>query len=113
MFFWPWRSAFGLLGMEWGVSAGITRLSEIVGFIPWGVVPFGGSEGFAIGDCYFCMHYNEIFDEGRLLPIRTCVIYAWCLMMNHFHLLVMEKDWKIAEVIKSLASSYVYYGVHV
>ena len=29
--------------------------------------------------------------------------------MNHFHLLVMEKDWKIAEVIKSLASSYVYY----
>ena len=30
-------------------------------------------------------------------------------MSNHFHLLVMEKDWKIAEVIKSLASSYVYY----
>ena len=48
-------------------------------------------------------------DDGRLLPIRTCVIYAWCLMTNHFHLLVMEKDWKIAEVIKSLASSYVYY----
>ena len=48
-------------------------------------------------------------DDGRLLPIRTCVIYAWCLMMNHFHLLVMDKDWKIAEVIKSLASSYVYY----
>jgi REP element-mobilizing transposase RayT len=48
-------------------------------------------------------------DDGRLLPIRTCVIYAWCLMMNHLHLLVMEKNWKIAEVIKSLASSYVYY----
>ena len=48
-------------------------------------------------------------DEGRLLPIRTCVVYAWCLMTNHFHLLVMEKDWKIADVIKSLASSYVYY----
>ena len=31
-------------------------------------------------------------DDGRLLPIRTCVIYAWCLMMNHFHLLVMEKQ---------------------
>ena len=29
-------------------------------------------------------------DDGRLLPIRTCVIYAWCLMMNHFHLLVMS-----------------------
>lgn len=48
-------------------------------------------------------------DDGRLLPIRTCAVYAWCLMTNHFHLLVMEKDWKIAEVIKSLASSYVYY----
>ena len=48
-------------------------------------------------------------DDGNLLPIRTCAIYAWCLMMNHFHLLVMEKDWKIAEVIKSLASSYVFY----
>lgn len=48
-------------------------------------------------------------DDGRLLPIRTCVVYAWCLMTNHFHLLVMEKDWKIAEVIKSLASSYVFY----
>ena len=48
-------------------------------------------------------------DDGVLLPIRTCVIYAWCLMTNHFHLLVMEKDWKIADVIKSLASSYVYY----
>jgi len=23
-------------------------------------------------------------DEGRLLPIRTCVVYAWCLMTNHF-----------------------------
>ena len=48
-------------------------------------------------------------DDGNLLPIRTCAIYAWCLMSNHFHLLVMEKDWKIAEVIKSLASSYVFY----
>ena len=48
-------------------------------------------------------------EDGSLLPIRTCAIYAWCLMSNHFHLLVMEKDWKIAEVIKSLASSYVYY----
>ena len=48
-------------------------------------------------------------DEGRLLPVRTCVIYAWCLMTNHFHLLVMEKDWKISDIIKSLASSYVYY----
>jgi hypothetical protein len=30
-------------------------------------------------------------------------------MTNHFHLLIRERDWKISEVIKSLASSYVFY----
>lgn len=29
-------------------------------------------------------------DDGNLLPIRTCAIYAWCLMSNHFHLLVRD-----------------------
>ena len=48
-------------------------------------------------------------EQGTLLPIRTCCLYAWCLMTNHFHLLIRERDWKISEVIKSLASSYVYY----
>ena len=45
-------------------------------------------------------------DDGRLLPIRTCVIYAWCLMMNHFHLLVMEKDWKISWRSKTYGSRF-------
>ena len=48
-------------------------------------------------------------EQGTLLPIRTCSLYAWCLMTNHFHLLIRERDWKISEVIKSLASSYVFY----
>lgn len=48
-------------------------------------------------------------DQGTLLPIRTCCLYAWCLMTNHFHLLIRERDWKISEVIKRLASSYVFY----
>ena len=34
-------------------------------------------------------------EDGNLLPIRTCAIYAWCLMSNHFHLLIREKDWKM------------------
>jgi REP element-mobilizing transposase RayT len=37
-------------------------------------------------------------DEGRLLPIRTCVVYAWCLMTNHFHLLMMEEQ---TEIVRS------------
>ncbi len=48
-------------------------------------------------------------DTGILLPQRTCHIYAWCLMTNHFHLLIRECDWNISEIIKSLASSYVFY----
>lgn len=29
------------------------------------------------------------------MTICTCVIYAWCLMTNHFHLQVIEGDWRI------------------
>ena len=39
----------------------------------------------------------------------TCHIYAYCLMPNHVHLLLCEKNWKIGEVMKSIASSYVFY----
>lgn len=48
-------------------------------------------------------------DDGRILPQHTCCIYAWCLMTNHFHLLIREQDWTISEIVKSLASSYVFY----
>ena len=41
--------------------------------------------------------------------ISTCQIYAYCLMPNHIHLLICEKDWKLCEIVKSLASSYVFY----
>lgn len=33
-------------------------------------------------------------------PVCTCHIYAYCLMPNHVHLLVCEKDWKVAEIVK-------------
>ena len=47
--------------------------------------------------------------EGTPLPSATCTIYAYCLMGNHFHLPIQEIAWTIGEIIKSLASSYVYY----
>ena len=47
--------------------------------------------------------------DGTPLPTPTCTIYAYCLMGNHIHLLIQEKAWTIGEIIKSLASSYVYY----
>jgi putative transposase len=62
-------------------------------------------------------HFIDILQElpllraadGSILPGHTCSIYAWCLMSNHFHLLVREGEYTIGEVVKSLASSYVFY----
>ena len=41
--------------------------------------------------------------------VCTCHIYAYCLMPNHIHLLLCEKEWKLGEVMKSVAASYVLY----
>lgn len=42
-------------------------------------------------------------------PLFVCHIFAYCLMSNHVHLLVREKDWPLGVIIKSIASSYVFY----
>ncbi len=48
-------------------------------------------------------------EDDQVTRICTCHIYAYCLMPNHVHLLLCEKEWKVGEVIKSIASSYVLY----
>ena len=40
---------------------------------------------------------------------RNYVLYAYCLMSNHIHLLIREREDKIGMSIKRIASSYVYY----
>lgn len=51
------------------------------------------------------VRYN---DEGN--PCGTnCIYYAYCLMGNHFHLLIRERDEKVGETLKRIAGSYVYY----
>ena len=47
-------------------------------------------------------------DEGNACG-RNCCYYAYCLMGNHFHLLIRERDERVGETIKRIASSYVYY----
>lgn len=42
-------------------------------------------------------------------PLFVCHIFAYCLMSNHVHLLVREKDWPLGAIVKSIASSYVFY----
>ncbi|WP_027456028.1 transposase [Xylanibacter brevis] len=39
----------------------------------------------------------------------NCTYYAYCLMSNHFHLLIREREESVGETIKRIASSYVYY----
>ena len=39
---------------------------------------------------------------------RNYVLYAYCLMSNHIHLLIREREDNIGMAIKRIASSYVY-----
>lgn len=39
----------------------------------------------------------------------SCTYYAYCLMNNHFHLLIREREESVGETVKRIASSYVYY----
>ena len=46
--------------------------------------------------------------KGQPLPAH-CVVYAYCLMSNHVHLLVRELDEGLVPPIKSIAISYAQY----
>lgn len=48
-------------------------------------------------------------DVGHIVSNKCCTIYAYCLMGNHIHLLIKEIDIEIGDIIKSLASRYVFY----
>jgi len=39
----------------------------------------------------------------------NCTYYAYCLMSNHFHMLIREREETVGETVKRIASSYVYY----
>ena len=38
-----------------------------------------------------------------------CIVYAYCLMPNHVHLLIRENEKKISEVMKSIAVGYAWH----
>jgi len=50
-------------------------------------------------------------DEGLPCGVN-CIYYAYCLMSNHFHLLIREKGENVGDTIKRIAGSYVYYYNH-
>ena len=46
--------------------------------------------------------------NGEQLP-NYCHYYAYALMSNHFHLLLHAKEDTVGNIVKRMASSYVYY----
>lgn len=51
--------------------------------------------------------HPQYYNRDPLEP--CCVIYAYCLMPNHVHLLIREREESISECIKSIAESYAQY----
>lgn len=49
------------------------------------------------------------YDDEGTPSGSNCTYYAYCLMSNHFHLLIREREESVGETIKRIASSYVYY----
>ncbi len=47
-------------------------------------------------------------EKGQLQP-PLCTIYAYCLMSNHIHLLVRERDNNLSEIVKRIGVVYAYY----
>ena len=51
---------------------------------------------------------HPVDSDGDPMP-PCCVIYAYCLMPNHIHLLIREKKECVSDVIKGIAVSYAQY----
>ena len=58
-------------------------------------------------DCLLRMGF--INDDDGTPIAQGCTYYAYCLMGNHFHLLIREREETIAQTLKRIADAYVYY----
>ena len=58
-------------------------------------------------DCINRMGF--IYDDDGTPIAQGCTYYAYCLMGNHFHLLIREREETIAQTLKRIADAYVYY----
>ena len=43
---------------------------------------------------------SEVLAEDMKSKICTCHIYAYCIMPNHVHILIQERDWTISQCVK-------------
>ena len=54
------------------------------------------------------LHAHPVDGDG-IAKEPSCLIYAYCLMSNHVHLLVQEQGKTLSELMKSIGISYVSY----
>ena len=52
---------------------------------------------------------RERYDDNGIRLPALCVLYAYCIMSNHLHLLIQERTEGISEIIKRLGVSYAHY----
>ena len=52
---------------------------------------------------------TERYDENGHLLQPLCTFYAYCLMSNHIHLLMREREDTVSEVVKKLGITYAHY----
>ena len=52
---------------------------------------------------------QERLADDLVTRTTPCHIYAYCLMPNHVHLLLCEKNWPLGAIVKSMAARYALY----
>ena len=52
---------------------------------------------------------RDLVEEDMQSRICACHIYAYCIMPNHVHILIHEKDWTVGQCVKYIADIYVRY----
>ena len=52
---------------------------------------------------------SERYDEKGLRLPPFCTFYAYCLMSNHLHLLIQEREDNISDIVKRIGVTYAHY----
>ena len=64
-------------------------------------------------DYYYMIHIlkgmTERVDEHGVRLTPLCTFYAFCLMSNHIHLLIQEREEDISGIVKRVGVAYAYY----
>ena len=78
------------------------------------MIHFQQGKGQGTGHCLKILRAQTLQeqDEAGHRSKPHCVIYAYCQMGNHVHLLIKELGEPLAQIMKRISSSYVYYYNH-